>query len=303
MARSQTRASCDNLLAVEVITADGGIARADSNQNSDLFWAVRGGGGNFGIVTDFSYRLHPITQAWGGMRAYPLSQGRAVLRFFREFTSAAPDELSTQAGIVPLAGGPAFGIMICYAGDIAVGEKVLGPLRSFGKPLSDSIRPMRFLEVQTGQADVPALEQVCFHQKSGFLHELSDDAIDVIAGTLLEAPSPLCGSTLWHHHGAVCRVATHETAFGLREAGYYFWTQTFWQDPSASASSVEWVNRCWNSLRAFFSPWLYVNQLGNEGDERVRAAYGSNYERLVALKNKYDPTNFFRLNQNINPTE
>ena len=296
-------ASCDNLLAVEIVMADGSINHANTNQEPDLFWGVRGGTGNFGIVTDFSYRLHPITQAWGGMRVYPLSQGREVLRFFREFTAAAPDELSTQAGIVPLPDEPAFGIMVCYAGDIRAGERILKPLRSFGQPVSDSIRPMGLLEVQSSHADVPALEQVCFHQKSGFLRELTDAAIDVIIEKLAEAPSPLCGSTLWHHHGAVCRIAPQKTAFNFREVGYYFWTQTFWQGPSGRDSSIEWVNRSWDSLRPFFSPGLYINQIGEEGEERIRAAYGGNYARLVALKNKYDPTNFFRLNQNIKPTE
>jgi hypothetical protein len=295
-------ASCDNLLVAEVITADGSVLGATPQENQDLFWGIRGGGGNFGIATSLSYRLHPVTQAWGGMRAYPLAQGREVLRFFREFTATAPDELSSQAGIVPLADGPAFGILVCCNADLAAGERLLKPLRTFGRPLADSIRPMPYLEVQAGQSDVPAMERLSFHQKSGFLSELSDKTIDIIVSQLVEAPTPLCGSTLWHHHGAVCRVGAGESAFSFRQAGYYFWTQSFWQDRPAAGSSIEWVNRSWDGLRTFFNSAVYVNQLGDEGEERVRAAYGANYERLVALKNKYDPTNFFRMNQNIKPT-
>ena len=285
-----------------MINSDGEIKHADSHENDDLFWATRGGGGNFGIVTNFSYRLHPITQVWGGMRAYSLSQGRQVLRFYRDFTTAAPDELSSQIATMPLPDGPAIGIMVCYAGDPADGERALAPLRSFGEPLFDSIRPMRFLEVQAGQADVPTMEQLCFYQKNGFLRDLTDDAINLIVDQLADAPSPLCGTGVWHHHGAICRIGASEMAFNFRQPGYYLWAQTFWRDDAARESSVDWVNRSWEGLRPFFAPGLYVNQLGDEGEERVRAAYGANYDRLVALKNKYDPINFFRMNQNIRPT-
>jgi FAD binding domain-containing protein/berberine-like enzyme len=295
-------ASCDNLLAAEVITADGNVLAATPQENTDLFWGIRGGGGNFGIATSLSYRLYPVSQVWGGARAYPLSQAGETLRFFRQFTAAAPDELSSLAGIVPLASGPAFGIFVCCSADLATGERLLKPLRTFGRPLADSIRPMPYLEVQAGQSDVPAMEQLSFHQKSGFLCELTDETIDIIVSQLAEAPTALCGSSLWHHHGAVCRVGTSENAFSFREPGYYFWTQSFWQDRPAADSSIEWVNRSWNGLRAFFSSALYVNQLLDEGEERVRAAYGGNYDRLVTLKNRYDPTNFFRMNQNIRPT-
>ena len=294
-------ASCDNVLEADLVSADGAIKHADPHENADLFWAIRGGGGNFGIVTNFSYRLHPITQAWGGMRAYSLARGRDVLRFYRDFTAAAADEITSQIATMPLADEPAIAIMICYAGDLADGERVLAPLRRFGEPLLDSIRPMRFLEVQAGQADVPAMEQCCFHQRSGFLRELTDDAIDLIIDQLTAAPSSLCGTSIWHHHGAICRVGASEMAFSFRQPGYYIWTQTFWQSDVARESSIDWVNRSWEALRPAFASSLYVNQLGDEGEERVRAAYGCNFERLVALKNKYDPTNLFRLNQNIKP--
>ncbi len=282
--------SCDNLLSAEVVTADGQLITARAGENEDLLWGLRGGGGNFGVVTSLEYRLHPVSQVLGGMVTYPRSQAREVLRFFRESMRTAPDELTAAAGVLadrPAGGGSAFCIVVCYCGDLQTGEEVLRPLRSFGRPEMDSIRPLPYGEIQS-LLDAPPL-QLSIAWKGCFLRELSDEAIEVIAVHLAKAPSPFC--TIWmdHLHGAVSRIGRGETAFSLRDAGYASWVQSLWEDSAQAGSSVEWVNNFWEALQPFSTGGVYVHILGDEGEERVKAAYGANYERLVALKNKYDP--------------
>jgi hypothetical protein len=247
------------------------------------------------------YRLYPVSQVLGGTVTYPVLQAREVLRFFREYMSTAPDELTAFAGILLLSGEPVFGLFVCYCGDLETAEKVLKPLRSFGSPTADLIRPAPYLEMQA-LIDVPSVERLSCYRKSSFLGELSDEAIDVIVANVGKAPSPTCVFYLLHFHGAVCRAGQGETAFNHREVGYDFWTDSYWQDLAEADSSIEWVNGFWEAMQPFSRGRVYVNNLGDEGEERAKAAYGANYERLVALKNKYDPTNFFRLNQNIKPT-
>jgi hypothetical protein len=278
--------SCDNLLSVEVVTADARLLTASAQENEDLFWGVGGGSGNF----------------VGGGVTYPVAQTGTVLRFFREFTGTAPDELTSYAGFLPSADGPVFGIFVCYCGDLEAGTKVLKPLRSFGRPVADSIRPMSYLEMQALLgAFFPPVPPLSFYVKAGFLPELSDGAIDTILAQVAKAPLPVWMSFLEHFHGAACRVHREETAFPHREIGYNIETGAGWQDPAAAPAVIAWVRGYAEALQPFSSSRVYVNRLGDEGEERVKAAYDANYARLVALKNKYDPTNFFHLNQNIKP--
>jgi FAD/FMN-containing dehydrogenase len=305
--------SCDNLVAVEVVTAEGQALNASAQENADLFWGVRGGGGNFGVVTRFEYRLHPVERVWGGMVTYPVSQTREVLRFFREFTSTAPDEFTAFSGIAPIAGESTCCIIGCYCGDLATGEQILKPLRSFSRPTTDSFHPLSYWDMQNllselffGRRVEPSdfLElQLFSYAKAGFLRELSDEVIKTLIAHAARAPSPGWFSFAEHFHGAVCRVDQNETVFSHREPSYNLETVMMWQDPAAAGSSIKWIRDFWNAILPFMRSGVYVNHLAeDEGEERVKAAYGANYERLVRLKNKYDPTNFFRLNQNIKPT-
>ncbi|MBI3302534.1 MAG: FAD-binding oxidoreductase [Deltaproteobacteria bacterium] len=299
-------ASCDNLLSVEVVTADGHVLTASARENEDLFWGVRGGGGNFGVVTALEYRLYPVDRVLAGILEHPLSKASEVLRFFHEYMNVAPDELTALA-YMPIADGAALGVVVCYCGDLQVGEKVLEPLRSFGRPVADTIQPRPYVEMQTLPLYVYVEAQIragiSAYSKCGYLEELSDEVIDRIVTNVAQAPLHDCIVGLDHHmHGAVCRVGQSETAFSLREVGgYNFWIASAWQESAEADSAIGWVDRFWEALQPFSGGRIYVNYLSDEGEERVKAAYGTNYARLVALKNKYDPTNFFRLNQNIKP--
>jgi FAD/FMN-containing dehydrogenase len=305
LARSYGLAS-DNLRSVDLVTADGQCLTASATEHPDLFWGVRGGGGNFGIVTAFGYQLHPVGPVLGGMVIYPFAQAKAVLQFHREFTRTAPDALTCYAGLgTSPAGEPVVLLRVCYHGPIEEGERVLRPLRAFGPPLADHIGPMAYTALQR-MYDVGYPPGLHVYWKSNFLTELSDDAIDTMVAHGATRPSPRCGMALDELGGAVSRVAQEETAFAHRNVRYDLIIAGVWTNPAEAAACIQWAGEFWEAMQPFSTGGVYVNYLGqevNEGAERVKAAYGSaKYERLVALKNTYDPTNFFRLNQNIKPT-
>ena len=294
--------ACDNLLSADVVTADGQLRIAGEGQDEDLFWAIRGGGGNFGVVTSFEYRLRPVGPVLGGMVAYPLARARDVLRFYREFTAAAPDELTAFAVFVTSPEGPVVAILLCYCGSLAEGEAVLRPLREFGPPALDTIAAVPYTTIQT-MLDAAFPPGLFHYWRSSFLKQLSDDAIDTVAELFARVPSPLSGIAIEHLGGAVGRVGEQETAFSQRGAQYDFLAMSIWPDATESESNMEWMRQLTQAMAPFLASGVYVNYLGvGEGEARVRAAYGANYERLVALKNRYDPTNFFRMNHNIPPT-
>jgi FAD/FMN-containing dehydrogenase len=293
--------ACDNLREVELVTADGRILTANARSNKGLYWAARGAGANFGVVTSLEYQLHPVGPVLAGPVTYPPARLREMLRFFREFTTDLADEISVQTGTIPIPDKPGPWIAACYCGDLDTGEKVLKPLRSYGPRLVDAIRPIPYVDMQA-LMDVPPVHLSCF-LRSSFLRELSDAAIDVMVENAAQAPTSLCAFFVEEFHGAICRVGQMETAFGRREPGYNFAVDAMWQDPAEARRTKEWGRRFWEAMQPFVQTAVYSNYLGvEEGEDRARAAYGANYERLVALKNQYDPTNFFRLNQNINPT-
>jgi FAD/FMN-containing dehydrogenase len=291
--------ACDNVREVEVVTADGHTLTANAEQNADLFWAVRGGGGNFGIVTSFEYQLHPVGPVLAGAVTYPAPR-KDLLRFYREFTGALPDEIRVDIGNQPLSDQPAPWIALCHAGDLDAGEKLLKPLRSYGPRLEDAVRPMPYVQIQALLGGPPG--HFFTYIRSSFLRELSDGAIDVIAENAARAPSPSCTFFIERFDGAVCRVGATETAFSHREPGFNFSVFALWQDPAEKRQATEWGRGFWEAMQPFLRAAVYSNYLDDEGEARARAAYGPNYTRLVALKNEYDPTNLFRLNQNIKPT-
>ncbi len=302
----------DNLLSVDVVTADGQFLTASPSRNPDLFWGLRGGGGNFGVVTSFEFRVHPAGTVLAGLVIHPFSKAKAALQFWREYEATAPEEVTNgallfsapPAPFLPEAahGTTVLGMGGVYTGAIAAGEQALRPLRQFGTPLADIIQPMPYSAAQT-MADFlwpPGLQN---YWKSSFLKNLSDAAIETILTYVAAAPSPLTVVVIEHNgDGAMSRVAEQDTAFGHRNWPFNFLVTTMWKDPADAEKNLRWTREFWAAMQPYLVDAVYVNYLGDEGADRVKAAYGpEKYARLVALKNKYDPTNLFRLNQNIKP--
>ncbi|HVM97263.1 MAG TPA: FAD-binding oxidoreductase [Candidatus Acidoferrales bacterium] len=293
--------SCDNLRAAEVVTADGRIVCASAEENPDLFWGLRGGGGNFGIVTRFQYDLHPLGPMLAGTVLYPISEAKRFLQVYQECTVSAPDELTVMALLVVDPNGqPAVGAIVAYCGEMADGERLVRPLRGLATPLVDSIQPMGYVELQT-MLDVSAPSGRFNYWKAHYVRRFDVDALDALLGAVLPFLSPFSSVLIEHLHGAAVRVPPNATAFGLREKLYSLGIFSVWTDSSESAQHIQWAGRVADVTQPWASGGAYLNYLGDEGQGRVRAAYGDNYDRLVALKRKYDPTNFFRLNQNIRP--
>lgn len=303
--------ACDNLLSAEVVTADGERLRASADENPDLLWGLRGGGGNFGVVTSFEYRLHPIgPEVIAGGVVHSFEDAPEVFRFFADFVTTAPDELSVTASTFRAPPGfpvapELFGqlvtmLAICYAGDVAEGERVLKPLRSFGRPLADLVAAMPYTALQSASdASYPNGQRN--YWKSHYVDELTDD---VIAEVMEHAPrmmSPLSSFYFQHLGGAIHRAGPDIAAFGHRGAGFDFTILTVWNDPAEDAGHMAWARNFFTAMQPY-STGVYVNNLGSEGADRVKAAYApETYQRLVALKNTYDPDNAFRVNQNVAP--
>jgi FAD/FMN-containing dehydrogenase len=293
----------DSLLAVDIVTADGRLLRASASEHADLFWGVRGGGGNFGIVTAFQFRLHPVGPLLAGMVVHPLERAKEVLNFYREFTRSAPDELTIGTGMATMPDGVLrTALVLCYCGPLEEGERLIEPLRTVGAPLVDAIHPVSYLElISMLDALVPRGRH--YYSKACSLKHLDDEALKTIINYGSASPSPFAQVILQHVHGAVSRVDAGATAFALREQHHPLQIMTSWEEGTASAASVEWVRAFWKAMQPFAVEGTYINFLGSdEGPAPVRASYGTNYERLVALKNTYDPANFFHINHNIMPT-
>jgi FAD/FMN-containing dehydrogenase len=297
--------ACDNLLSVDLVTAEGNLLKASADKHDDLFWGLRGGGGNFGVATSFEYRLHEVGPILGGMLIYPLARAKEILRVYRDVTSAAPDDLFMHAILATLPDGTqAVAILVCYAGPVAEGERLLSPLRASGLILDDQVGPMPYIALQSIVENVnpPGMRN---YWKSDFLTQLSDDVIDLLVEEYPSVPAPHTHLVIEQMGGAVSRIGEDETAVSHRNAGYNAILVGMWANTDDDERTIGWVRRLWEALRPFSSGGVYVNyMMGNEGEDRVRAAYGpEKYQRLVTLKNKYDPNNVFRLNQNIKPTE
>ncbi|MET3163162.1 UNVERIFIED_ORG: FAD/FMN-containing dehydrogenase [Arthrobacter sp. UYEF10] len=301
----------DQLLSVDVVTADGELVKASENENADLFWGVRGGGGNFGIVTDFEFRLVPVgPYVMAGAVFWPMEDAPEVLRFYRDWIADCPDELMTIAvqrrapalPIVPpeLVGKLVLGVTACYAGPVEEGEQVLRPLKEFGSPVLDFCRPKPFLEHQrTFDPSFP--HGWHYYVRSCDVAALSDDVIDIVVEKGTHITSPVTSVALWQMGGAVGRIDDEATAFNGRQAGFTFNINGNSKTADGFDAERQWARDYWSALAPHHTS-VYVNFLMEEGEERVRQAYGApKYDRLKALKRKYDPTNFFSLNQNIKP--
>jgi FAD/FMN-containing dehydrogenase len=298
--------SADNLVSAEVVLADGGVRIASAEEHADLFWALRGGGGNFGVVTRFEYRLHPVGPLVTGVRAaYPIEGAADVLRFYRELTTDGPHELTLNAGLLHAPDGSGekiAGLVGCHVGMPEEAERDLTALRRFGDPLLLEIGPTEYTAINSA-IDPSYPRGALNYWKSTFLRTLSDDTIDAIAAQFATCPSPTSSFVIENLHGAVTRVPVEATAVPHREQGYNFLITSVWHDPAASDDNVAWTRAVFATLQPFAATRRYANYLAADemGAEPVRASFGPNYERLAELKRTYDPTNLFRLNQNIKP--
>jgi len=297
--------ACDNLLSVDIVTADGRPLTANAEENADLFWGLRGGGGNFGVATAFEYRLHPLGPVLAGPIFHPFAAARELLRFYRDFAFTAPDELTCYAllGETP-DGTPVAALQPAWCGTIEEGERQLAPLRAFGTPIADQAAAMAYTALQSAD-DATYPFGLYNYWSSSCLADLSDEAIDTLIAHVANRPTPMGHVLIEPLGGAIGRVAEGDTAFPHRRARFNYVIIAMCSGPAEYEACVQWAREFGDALRAFSTGGVYVNYLGREADEgaeRVRAAYASGtYERLAALKAKYDPTNFFRANQNVKP--
>jgi FAD/FMN-containing dehydrogenase len=292
----------DNVIGADVVLADGRLVHASRDENADLFWAVRGGGGNFGVVTSFQYQLHAVGPLIvGGLVVHPFERAKDALRFFASFLATAPDELVAAAVLMTGPdGNKACGIVAAYPGDLAEGERLVAPLRQFGPPAMDAIGPMPYLRQQSLIEDAMP-PNVLNYWKAEFLRDIPDELIDVTVEAFSRVPSRMSSILFFPIRGAASRVAPDATAFPHRQ-GYHLGIYSLWTDRAQNDSNVAWVRRTWNAVQPFVAGGVYVNELGeDEGLDRVQMAYGHNYDRLRRIKAKYDPDNVFSLNANIAP--
>ena len=292
----------DNLLGADVVTADGRLLTASAEAHPDLFWALRGGGGNFGVVTSFEYRLHPLTQVLGGLLIHPRERARDGLRFIRDFVPTMPDELAVYSILLTTPDGqPAFAFALCYSGPPERADAAVGPLRAFGPPMADLVQPLPYPAMQS-LIDASAPPGLHYYWKYGQFAALSDAAIDTIVAHAAQTPSPLAGVLLEYYGGAASRVGERDTAYPHREPLFGLVINAAWASPADTEANIAWARGLWGAVQPFAGDRMYSNVMMAEDLDKVRAAYGVNYERLVEVKTKYDPANVFRLNQNITPT-
>ncbi len=296
--------SCDNTLAYDIVTAEGELLTVNETEHPDLFWALKGGGGNFGVVTSITFRLHPVHTVISGMLLHPLARAREVLRCFRDFVSAGlPDTLMVYAAsITGPDGTPLIALIPAYTGaDLAEGERLLAPLRAFGPPVADMVQPMPYVAMQSMIDAAAPYGGLRSYWKSQFLRELTDEAIDAFVAHAERCPSPRTMALLEHTHGALSRVAPDATAVPVREYAFNLAIISLWEDASDDARNMRWTRDIYTAMQPWSSQMVYVNALSEDESGRFAEAYGPNYDRLAVVKAKYDPTNRFRRNQNIPP--
>jgi len=292
----------DNLVSADVVTADGGLVHANANENPDLFWALRGGGGNFGIVTSFEYNVHPVgPTVFGGLVAFPLSEATRVLPGVQELMAEASDDLSTVTVMITTPDGhKAVGIAFCFVGNLSDAEAAIAPFRKIATPVMEQLGPMPYTAAQT-MFDAAATPGNRYYIRSNYVEDASEAFAGMLAEGFAQAPSPLSAVVMPYMRGAVARVPAEATAYFHRNAAFTFTLLGSWTDPSDDSANVTWLKQLWSRLAPHLPNAVYVNELEEEGNDRVRSAYGPSYGRLSAIKKRYDPSNLFRLNQNIAP--
>jgi len=307
--------TCDHLIGADVVTADGRVLNVDQQNHTDLLWALRGGGGNFGAVTSFEFRLHPVgPDVWIALVMYPVDQAPRILRFFRDFMRDAPDELMALAVFWNTPHGepmpeharnvPALVLVACYSGPFDRGERVIQPLRSAGTPLADLSGPMPYVEAQRQIFDPDYPDGRRYYWKSIYMPSLDDGVIETLAAHAARRPSSISSLDIWALGGALARMPSNESAFARRDAPFLLGIEANWDAPEQDEANVSWAREVYRDVaRRFPTEGTYLNfpGFGEEGDALLRASYGANYARLAEVKAKYDPTNLFRSNLNILP--
>jgi FAD/FMN-containing dehydrogenase len=304
--------TCDNLLAAEVVTADGQVVTASATENADLFWGLRGGGGNFGVVTSFLLQLHPVGPiVLGGLLVWPAPMANDVVRFWRDFMLSAPDEVGSALAFItappadfvpePVRGHPVLGAVVCYAGDVAEGEEVLRPLREFGPPPLDVLGPMPYTAVQDLITEANPRGRRNYWS-ADFLHALPDEAVDTLVEHATNPVSPFSQMLVVAGGGAIARVPEDATAFGERTAPFNMHYLSMWEDATADDANIAYTR----AIAAAMKPWTtgraYLNFIGDEGLHRIESSFGAEkYARLQEIKSTWDPNNLFSHNQNIKP--
>ena len=293
----------DNLRSVQLVLADGRIVTASADDNTDLFWAVRGGGGNFGIATSLEYNVHPVGPTIiGGLVAHPFAKARDTLRYYRDITASAPDELGCLAGVLHGPDGSTLAAMLpCHCGPLSSSEAAVKQIKTFGSPMLDAAGPMPYAAInQLMDAAFP--KGALNYWKSSFLSSLSDEVIDTMIDCYARVPSPMSGILLEHWHGATTRVAVSDTAFPHRAVGYNLLFYSEWINPADTERNIAWTREGYAAMQPFIASGRYVNYLDDdEAGDPAAEAYGPNYARLRQLKSKFDPMNLFHMNQNIRP--
>jgi FAD/FMN-containing dehydrogenase len=296
--------SADNLVSVELVTAAGDVLNVTADEHPDLFWALRGGGGNFGVASSFEFRAHPLRQVVGGLVAHPVASAKDVLRFYRDFTASVPDDLTTFAALVHAPDGsgvPLVALIVCHCGPFAQAQKDVRPLMEFGKPALVQVGPMPYQVINT-ILDAAFPRGALNYWKSSFIKALDDDVIGAMIDRFSACPSMMTGIVIEHFHGAVTRIEVTDTAVPHREPGYNFLAASVWTNPAETDQNVAWTRATYIDMEPYFARRRYVNYLGDdEAPDAVENAYGPNYPRLVEIKRRYDPGNLFRLNHNIKP--
>lgn len=294
-------ATCDNLLSAQIVTAEGRIMNCDSENNSDLFWAIRGGGGNFGVVTSFTYNLHPIGEVIAGRLTFNFKEGEKVFKNFADIMANAPDDLQATASVAKGEEEVLVSIRLCWSGDLDSGDKIIRRFQALGNPIVDNVQRQPYKDTLSmyGSGDSSGFSAV----KGVYLQSLTDEAIEAVLECIKQAPGPGVAIGLDHYmHGAVCRVPSNLTAFELRSPdAVHVWVSSRWEDPSKEPQLLRWIDKTWNTLQNYSGGRVYANYPAAEGDSVTRAVYNQGYERLVKIKNRYDPNNMFRKNYNIKP--
>jgi FAD/FMN-containing dehydrogenase len=295
----------DNLLSAEVVTAEGKILRASEKENADLFWGLRGGGGNFGVVSSFEFRLHRVgPMVTGGLAAHQFDKARDVLRFYRDITASLPDEVMAFMGLIHApdgSGAKLAALVVCHCGSAKAGKAAVKPFKNFGSPVMDMIGPISYAAINS-MLDAGFPKGALNYWKSSFLSKLSDEAIDIMIDCFARCPTPMGSMLLEHFHGAACRVPQNATAFPHRTESYNLAVLGEWMTPADSEKCIAWTRESYEALKPFMASRRYVNYLGDdEGQDQVAIAFGPNHARLRDIKAKYDPANLFHMNQNIRP--
>ena len=296
--------AADNLVAVELVTAAGDVLEVDAVSHPDLFWALRGGGGNFGVATSFTYRVHPVGMVTGGLIAHPIEAAPELLRFYRQALAYASDDLTVFGGLVhaPDGSGTKLAALVAFhAGDPEAAERELAPFKAFGSPLMVEVGPMPY-PVMNSLLDGGFPDGALNYWISSFTKGLPDALIDTAVERFASTPSPMTSMLFEHFHGAVTRVGPTETAVPHREPGWNLLIPSVWTEPARTEENIRWTRESFDALRPHLSTRRWLNYLGDDqGFDAIRAAYGPNYDRLREVKRRYDPDNVFRLNHNIEP--